>query len=128
MEFSSNMEAARGLKTLHSLRLSFALCCFQIRQARRLSSPCIERYTTIYSGECRTYVTPPRPLYTSPRSSLTSPAPTDPASPQPSTRSCMLTCQALAPAPLFVSVSSQQLQNPGSTGPVRTRGPLWSFN
>ncbi|XP_030196117.1 pleckstrin homology domain-containing family A member 1 isoform X2 [Gadus morhua] len=33
-----------------------------IRQARRLSSPCIERYTTIYSGECRTTPDRPNPL------------------------------------------------------------------
>ncbi|KAL7371716.1 hypothetical protein ABVT39_004003 [Epinephelus coioides] len=34
-----------------------------IRQARRLSSPCIQRYTPFCSGECSTYVTPrpPRP-------------------------------------------------------------------
>uniref|UniRef100_A0A3Q3W3X4 PH domain-containing protein n=1 Tax=Mola mola TaxID=94237 RepID=A0A3Q3W3X4_MOLML len=30
-----------------------------IRQARRLSSPCIQRYTPFCSGECSTYVTPP---------------------------------------------------------------------
>ncbi|XP_035764675.1 uncharacterized protein LOC102790756 [Neolamprologus brichardi] len=29
-----------------------------IRQARRLSSPCIQRYTPFCSGECSTYVTP----------------------------------------------------------------------
>ncbi|XP_042338024.1 pleckstrin homology domain-containing family A member 1-like [Plectropomus leopardus] len=32
-----------------------------IRAARRLSSPCIQRYTPFCSGECSTYVTP-RPL------------------------------------------------------------------
>ncbi|XP_041818437.1 pleckstrin homology domain-containing family A member 1 isoform X2 [Chelmon rostratus] len=32
-----------------------------IRQARRLSSPCIQRYTPFCSGECSTYVTPRPP-------------------------------------------------------------------
>ncbi|CAG03068.1 unnamed protein product, partial [Tetraodon nigroviridis] len=33
-------------------------CCFQIRQVRRLSGPCIQRYSLFCSGECSTYVTP----------------------------------------------------------------------
>lgn len=33
-------------------------CCFQIRQVRRLSSPCIQRYSLFCSGECGTYVSP----------------------------------------------------------------------
>uniref|UniRef100_A0A4W6DT62 Pleckstrin homology domain containing, family A (phosphoinositide binding specific) member 1b n=1 Tax=Lates calcarifer TaxID=8187 RepID=A0A4W6DT62_LATCA len=41
-----------------------------IRQARRLSSPCIQRYTPFCSGECSTYVTPV-------------PFPRTPCSPQP---------------------------------------------
>uniref|UniRef100_A0A3Q3K1U5 PH domain-containing protein n=1 Tax=Monopterus albus TaxID=43700 RepID=A0A3Q3K1U5_MONAL len=45
-----------------------------IRQARRLSSPCIQRYTPFCSGECSTYVTSPlsfEPHPPTPATSLT---------------------------------------------------------
>uniref|UniRef100_A0A8D3DWZ0 Pleckstrin homology domain containing A1 n=1 Tax=Scophthalmus maximus TaxID=52904 RepID=A0A8D3DWZ0_SCOMX len=43
-----------------------------VRQARRLSSPCIPRYTPLFSGECSTYVTPdPHPTPIHPRLTFT---------------------------------------------------------